>query len=125
MPALDPDTAATIANDWLDAFNAHRADQVVEYFAEDVTARSPAIARLRPASGGYLEGKPAVLSFYEDGFRAIPDLHFRLVLTGIGQLTILYRNQRDILVAETLSLREDGLVGAVSVTYGPEPAPPA
>jgi hypothetical protein len=63
-----------------------------------------------------------VLSFYEHGLRALPDLHFRLVevLTGIGQLTILYRNQRDTLVAETLSVREDGLVGSVSVTYGPE-----
>jgi hypothetical protein len=82
--------------------NAHRAEQVVEDFAEDVTAQSPVIARLRPASGGILNGKPAVLSFYEDGLRAIRDLHFTLVavLTGIGQLTILDRNQRDILVAE-------------------------
>ena len=61
-------------------------------------------------------------SFYEDGLRTIPGLHFTLVevLTGIVQLTILYRNQRDTLVAETLNPREDGLVSAVSVTYGPE-----
>jgi ketosteroid isomerase-like protein len=51
---LDPQTAAAIAQEWLDAFNAHRADQVVEHFAEDVTAQSPAIAWLRPASGGLL-----------------------------------------------------------------------
>ena len=77
---------------------------------------------MRSESGGYLEGKPAVRSYYEDGLRAIPDLHFTLVevLTGIGQLTILYRNQRDVLVAESLNIREDGLVSAVSVTYGPE-----
>jgi ketosteroid isomerase-like protein len=99
---LEPQIAATIAQEWLHAFNAHRAEQVVEHFAEDVTAQSPVIARLRPASGGILNGKPAVLSFYEDGLRAIRDLHFTLVavLTGIGQLTILDRNQRDILVAE-------------------------
>jgi ketosteroid isomerase-like protein len=103
---IDPQTAAAIAQRWLDAFNAHRADLVVEHFADDVTARSPVIARLRPDSGGHLEGKPAVLSYYEDGLRAMPDLHFTLVevLTGIGQLTILYRNQRDVLVAETLSI---------------------
>lgn len=125
MSRLDPQTAAVIAQKWLDAFNAHRADLVVEHFADDVTAQSPAIAHLRPASGGRLQGKAAVLSFYEDGLRAIPDLHFRLVevLTGIGQLTILYRNQHDTLVAETLNVREDGEVSVVSVTYGPGRAP--
>ncbi len=127
MSPLDADTAATITQRWLDAFNAHRADLVVEHFADHVTARSPVIARLRPQSAGTLHGKREVLSYYEDGLRATPDLHFTLVevLTGIGQLTILYRNQRGTLVAETLTLGEDGLVDAVSVTYGPEPPPTA
>jgi hypothetical protein len=123
---ITPEAAAVIAQRWLDAFNAHRADQVVEHVADDVTARSPVIARLRPESGGYLEGKSAVLSYYEDGLPG-PELHFTLVevLTGIGQLTILYRNRRDVLVAESLSIREDGLISAVSVTYGPERTAPA
>ena len=123
---MDPKTAATIAQEWLDAFNAHRADRVVDHFADDVTARSPAIARIRPESGGVLTGKPAVLSFYEEGLRRIPDLHFTLidVLTGVDQLTILYRNQHDTLVAETLTIRDDGQVSAVSVTYGPEGGTP-
>jgi len=119
---MDRPTAATIAQAWLDAFNAHRADQVVEHFADDVTARSPVIARLRPDSGGVLTGKPAVQAYYEEGLRRIPDLHFTLVevLTGVDQLTILYRNQQETLVAETLTVRGDGLVGSVCVTYGPE-----
>ena len=119
---MDGPTAATVAQAWLDAFNAHRADRVVEHFADDVTARSPVIARLRPDSGGVLTGKPAVQACYEEGLRQIPDLHFTLVevLTGVDQLTILYRNQHATLVAETLTVRDDGLVGSVCVTYGPE-----
>jgi len=34
----------------------------------------------------------------------------------------LYRNQTTALVAETLTLDQDGLVRAVHVTYGPTPA---
>jgi len=123
---MDPQAAATIAHEWLDAFNAHDADRVVEHFADDVTARSPVIARLRPNSGGVLTGKPAVHAYYEEGLRRTPDLHFTLVevLTGVDQLTILYRNQHATLVAETLTVRDDGLVGSVGVTYGPEGVTP-
>jgi len=62
-----------------------------------------------------LRGKAAVLSYYEDGLRLLPDLRFTLVevLTGVDQLTIVYRNQDDTLVAETLKLGDDGLVNAV------------
>jgi len=123
MGLIDHSAARHIANAWLNAFNDHRADLVVEHFAEDVTATSPAIAMLRPQSGGTLRGKPEVLAFYEEGLQRVPDLQFRLVevLTGIDQVTIVYHNQRQTLVAETLTLGPDATVRAVHVTYGPTP----
>lgn len=123
VPALTAPVADRLARAWLEAFNAHRADQVVALFADDVTACSPVIERLRPDSGGRLRGKAAVQAFYEDGLRLVPDLRFTLVqvLSGIDQLTVLYRNQHDTLVAETLRIGGDGLVREVDVTYGPPP----
>ena len=123
MSVVDHDRATAIAQRWLEAFNSHRADEVVAHFAETVTATSPVIARLRPDSGGHLAGKAAVLDYYEEGLRLVPDLHFSLVevLTGIDQVTIVYRNQAGTLVAETLTLGVDGLVASVSVTYGATP----
>ncbi len=120
MPTVTPARAVAIAQAWLDAFNAHRADRVVEHFSDDVTACSPVIAQLRPDSGGRLRGKAAVQSYYEDGLRRLPHLHFTLVevLTGVDQLTIVYRNHDGTLVAETLKLGADGLVTEVDVTYG-------
>jgi hypothetical protein len=65
-----------------------------------------------------------VLAYYEEGLQLVPDLHFTLVevLTGIDQVTIVYRNQAGTLVAETLTLGADGLVASVSVTYGATPS---
>ena len=51
MSPVDPKIAAAITQEWLDAFNSHRADRVVDHFADDVTAQSPAIAALGPALG--------------------------------------------------------------------------
>lgn len=123
MAVTDRQTAARVAREWLDAFNAHRADLIVEHFATDVSATSPVIARLLPESGGTLHGKADVRSYYEEGLRLSPDLHFTLVevLRGVDQVTIVYRNQRDVMVAETLTFGRDDTVQAVHVTYGETP----
>ena len=125
MAVVDAGAARQIARQWLDAWNAHDAAAVVSHFAEDVTASSPLIDVRRPRSGGVLRGREEVLSYYEEGVRLAPDLHFELVdvLCGVDELTIVYRNQRRALVAETLSLALDGTVVAVHVTYGEAPPP--
>lgn len=122
MSVIDRDRAEQIAGEWLEAFNAHRADLVVGPFADDVTATSPMIARLRPGSEGHLVGKEAVLGFYQEGLWLVP-VHFTLVevLCGVDQITIVYRNQGETLVAETFTFGVDDLVHAVNVTYGPSP----
>lgn len=124
MAEVTREQAELIARNWLNAFNAKRPEQVVEHFAQDVTATSPAILRLRPQSGGTLRGRDTLREFYREGLALIPDLRFTLVgvLTGIDELTIVYRNQGGTLVAERLKLRPDGQVAEVSVTYG-ESAP--
>lgn len=112
--------ADELAAEWLAAWNAHRPDLVVAHFADDVTVESPLAARLRPESGGRLQGKAAVLSYYEDGLAASGDLRFELVetLVGVSEVTIVYRNQRGVLATETLVLADDGTVTAVRVAYG-------
>jgi hypothetical protein len=112
--------AEAIANEWLEAWNAHRPDLVVAHFADDVVVASPLAERIRPGSGGVLRGKAEVLAYYDAGLAAVGDLRFTLVetLVGVDQVIIVYRNQRGVLVAETLMLRDDGTVGAVNVAYG-------
>ena len=112
--------AEAIAHEWLDAWNAHDPGRVVEHFADDVVVRSPVAARLRPGSDGVLRGKDAVLSYYRDGLAAGPDLRFTLVAVcaGVDDVTIVYTNQRDVLVAETLVLGADGRAAEVRVAYG-------
>ena len=112
--------AEAIASEWLDAWNAHDPARVVAHFGDDVVIRSPVAARLRPGSGGVLRGRDAVLSYYRDGLAAGPGLRFTLVAvcTGVDDVTIVYTNERDVLVAETLVLGGDGRATEVRVAYG-------
>ena|SRR5579871_3871066 len=124
MPVVDRATAASIARRWLDAWNAHDVAAVVEHFAPDVVAASPLIDTRRPGSDGRLHGRDAVLAYYAEGVDLAPELHFELVdvLCGVDRVTIVYRNQRHVMVAESLTLAPDGTVVAVDVSYGDAPA---
>ena len=123
MPTVDRDVAERIARDWLDAWNAHDARRVVAHFADDVSVASPLIELRYTGSGGRLQGRDAVLAYYEAGLELFPDLRFELVevLRGVDEVTIVYRNHRGVLVAEALALGADGRVVAVRVGYGEEP----
>src|SRR4051812_12659750 len=120
MPTVDRETANRIAGQWLHAWNAHDARAVVAHFAEDVSARSPLIEARRPGSGGRLQGRDAVLAYYEEGLRLTPNLRFEIieVLRGIDQITIVYRNHAGALVAETLCFDSRGVVVSVDVSRG-------
>src|SRR6201995_2580916 len=117
---IDRETAFTAAAEWLDAWNTHDPVRVVAHFADDVVVRSPIAAQLRPGTGGVVHGKDEVLSYYRDGLAASPDLHFSLVdvCTGVDGFTVVYRNQRDTLVSEQLTVGDDGLASKVHVSYG-------
>ena len=112
--------AVAAAQEWLDAWNAHDPERVVAHFTDDVVVHSPLAGQLRPGSNGVLHGKDEVLSYYRDGLAASSGLRFSLVevCTGVEDITIVYRNQRDTLVTEALTLNEDGLACQVGVSYG-------
>ena len=116
---MDRDRAVALAHEWIDAWNAHDPERVVVHFAEDVVVRSPMAAQVRPDSGGILEGKDAVLSYYRDGLAASGALHFTLieVCTGIDEVVIVYRNHRDVIVTERLVVDDAGVAREVSVAY--------
>jgi hypothetical protein len=117
---IDRAQALAVAQEWLDAWNAHDPQRVVAHFADDVVVRSPLAGQLRPESNGELRGKDKVLSYYRDGLARSAALRFSLVevCTGVEDVTIVYRDQRDTLVTEALTLREDGLACDVRVSYG-------
>jgi hypothetical protein len=112
--------ALTAAHEWLDAWNAHDPERVVEQFTDDVVVHSPLAGQLRPGSNGVLQGKDEVLSYYRDGLAASAGLRFSLieVCTGVDGITIVYRNHREIVVTEALTLHDDGLACEVRVSYG-------
>jgi hypothetical protein len=100
------------AGEWIDAWNAHDLERILSHYADEIVFTSPVAAQLVPASEGVIRGKDALRAYWAVGLERLPDLHFDLVqvLATCDGVTILYRNQRDQLVAETMLFGADELV---------------
>jgi hypothetical protein len=96
--------AVAFADDWVKAWNAHDLEKVLSHFADDVVFTSPVAAQFLDGSDGVIRGKAALRTYWTEGLRRIPDLHFEVVgvYVGVNTLAINYRNQLGGLVNEIL-----------------------
>jgi len=106
---MNPDE---FAREWIEAWNAHDLERILSHYSREVVFASPVAAQIVPDSGGVIRGIDALRSYWATGLERVTDLHFDLVdvLHTVAGITILYRNQRDLLGAETLFFDSDGLV---------------
>lgn len=82
------------ATRWIEAWNAHDVDAVLELFQDDVVFTSPLAARVVPESGGVVRGKAALRDYWTTALAERPDLRFELVglQAGIDSLLICFRH---------------------------------
>jgi len=101
MPTPD---AATFAEQWVRAWNAHDVEAVLAHFRDDVVFSSPVAARVLPETAGVVRGKDALRHYWTTALRMLPDLHFEVVgvYRGESLLVVNYRNERGGLVNEVL-----------------------
>ena len=108
---------AAFAEGWESGWNSHDLDRILAHYSDDVTFRSQKAMRL--VGNGELLGKAALRAYWAKALEAQPDLSFVVVdvLHGHGMMVIMYRNQRDVLAAETLRFGADGLVVEASACH--------
>jgi hypothetical protein len=116
---ISDEDARRFAAEWIEAWNAHDLDAIVGHYSDDVEFFSPVVVRLTGDSGGRLQGKEAVRSYFTRGLEAYPDLHFELlaVLVGIGSVVLSYRSIGGRLAAEVMELDGSGHVVRVLCHY--------
>jgi ketosteroid isomerase-like protein len=104
MSLMDNEEANRFAQAWLQAWNGHDLDRVLDHFTEDVVFTSPVAVHLVPGSDGVVQGKAALREYWGEGLRRLPDLHFEVlgVYLGVDVVVINYRNERGHSVNEVL-----------------------
>ena len=112
---IDQHFAETFAKEWLEAWNSHDLERILEHYEDDFEMSSPAIVTIAGEPSGTLRGKAQVEAYWAKALQAAPSLHFDLVnvLAGVNSVTLYYRGHRG-LSAEVFHF---GLCGKVSRAF--------
>jgi hypothetical protein len=96
--------AVAFSKQWVEAWNAHSVEAVLEHFHDDVVFTSPVAAKVLPETAGVVRGKPALRRYWARALQRIPNLRFIVtdVYQGIDTIVIAYRNQDGGMVSEVL-----------------------
>jgi ketosteroid isomerase-like protein len=116
---LTQEQAHQLAVDWIQAWNSHNLDEILEHYAEDVVLVSPIAAKLLNDPVGKVSGKSALRSYFKQGLEVYPHLKFELVdvLWGVQSVVFYYINQNGTKTGEVVELDDTGKITRVLANY--------
>jgi len=111
--------ARQIACGWINAFNDHDLDRVMDFYADDLVFTSPLIVTRMGVDSGTITSKSELRRYFATALGPDSVLIFDLqdVFVGVSSITLLYQNHRNELVAETKILNAEGKAERVYVHH--------
>ena len=104
----DAEADAFVA-EWMEAWNSHDLERILEHYSDDVEYYSPFIAAMAepggPGSDGRLVGKGPVREYFAAALGRYDDLHFDPpvhVAVGAGSISFVYASVKNLTAVETL-----------------------
>jgi ketosteroid isomerase-like protein len=116
---ISKEQAQALAQEWVDAWNAHDLNRIMSHYTDDFQMTSPFIVRLMNEPTGTLKGKENVRAYWTKALERLPDLHFDLieVLTSVDSITIYYHAVLGKRAAEVLFFDDNGKVTRAIAHY--------
>ncbi len=104
--------AAHFAQDWIDAWNAHDLDRILEHYTDDFEMTSPLIITLMDVPSGTLKNKEKIRAYWAAALERRPQLQFSLqkVTFGVNSLAIHFQSETGRRSIDWCIFGEDGKV---------------
>jgi ketosteroid isomerase-like protein len=106
---LSENEADAFVAEWMDAWNSHDLDRILDHYADDVEYYSPFIAQMAepdgPGADGRLDGKGHVRAYFAAALEKNADLRFEPpvhVAVGAGSVSFVYTSIKNLTAVETL-----------------------
>lgn len=114
---------ASVAEQWLQAFNDHHLENLLSLYDGNAEHFSPKLKTRLPETQGLIKGKEALRTWWKDAFERIPDLQYikRTITANSDRVFMEYirkaQGDEDMNVAEVLEIK-DGKIVASRVYHG-------
>jgi ketosteroid isomerase-like protein len=114
-----PADLATLAREWIAAWNSRDLNRVLALYTDDSEMSSPKIAALGFDDSGTLRGTDALRAYWSKALTFRPHLHFTLIETFVSpdSIALLYHDEAGKQVCEYLRLDDTGLIRQASGNY--------
>jgi len=108
-----------IIADWLDAWNHHDLDRIMQHYAEDVEFTAQTVVTRWGKADGKLKGKEELRNHFGRGLALAPDIHFTLeeILLAPNGYAVLYHRENGNRVLDAVELDDSGLAIKVTAYY--------
>jgi len=94
---------ARFASEWIQAWNAHDLEAILEHYDESIVFTSPFVQQWGDQNDGTLKGKAALRLYFDSALKRFDNLHFELisVFSGAQSVVLYYRSVSGLFCAET------------------------
>ena len=116
---LGDERARELAEEWVQAWNAHDLDAIMALYAPGVVFQTPTIIDTLGVADGTVRGAERLREHFARGLERLPDLRFDLdgVYAGVSSLAMTYRWADGTPVCELHEYDEQGLIARVQALY--------
>lgn len=107
------------AKEWLNAWNSHDLDKIMEHYSENIDFVSPIIQQMGINAEGKISNKTDLREYFSKALQKYPDLHFEFYheLKGANSTVLFYRSVNNSFSAEYMELNNEGKVSKVRAHY--------
>ncbi|MBX7107685.1 MAG: nuclear transport factor 2 family protein [Chitinophagales bacterium] len=115
---MTPDQLSHIAQQWFHAFNSHDLEALLALYADDAEHYSPKLKLRQPATQGWIKGKAALRTWWQDAFQRLPTLQYELLKLTANEHRVFMeyirhvKGEEDLPVGEVLEIRNHLIVSS-------------
>ena len=120
---MKPEENKTIATKWMQAFNEHNVERILDLYDENAQHFSPKLKQRKPETRGLIIGKAQMRDWWKDAFERLPSLKYDPVRFTANEeqvfmeYTRLVDGEEPMSVAEVIEIK-DGKIVASRVYHG-------
>lgn len=107
------------AQEWINSWNSHHLNLILEHYSEDVEINTPMIKMALGEGNGSLKGKENVKEYWRKALAKLPDLHFELyeVTAGVNSIALYYKSVMNKNAIEVMFFDDNGKVNKMFAHY--------
>lgn len=108
----------SIARSWFEAFNAQNLEQLLALYHEDAAHYSPKLKLRHPETKGWINGKQALRTWWQDAFERLPSLQYEVLTLTANEDRVFMEyvrhaaGEEDMRVGEVLEINDGKIIGS-------------